>query len=67
MMDSASRTMQCPRCHNLLLRVPLEKHDSGLHWLWAWRCFACGNVTDSIILRHQTARQSRRRRKMSAQ
>jgi len=53
MPNRASRTMKCSRCHNLLFPVALEKHDSGLRWLRAWRCYACGNVIDSIILRHQ--------------
>lgn len=66
MLNRASRTMECSRCRNLLLPVLLEKHDSGLRWLWAWRCFACGNVIDSIILRHQHAPQQPGRRRAYA-
>ena len=66
MLNGTSSTMQCSRCHNLLVRVALEKHGSGLRWLWAWRCFACGNVIDSIILRHRSAPQQQAHRKAYA-
>lgn len=56
MLNAARPTMECARCHNLLLPMVLDRDESGLGWLWAWRCFACGNVIDSLILQHRHAR-----------
>jgi hypothetical protein len=65
--------MTCERCHGLMLGAPLDKHDTGLLWLWAWRCVTCGNCVDSVIQQKRTmqkrqavvmATPSRSRRRM---
>jgi hypothetical protein len=50
--------MTCERCHGLMLGAPLEKHETGSVWLWAWRCVACGNCVDSLQKRTMQHRQA---------
>jgi hypothetical protein len=49
--------MTCERCEGLMLGVPLDKHETGLVWLWAWHCVACGNCVDSRIQQQRTLQQ----------
>lgn len=52
--DSPGQDLRrCERCGNLRVQVPFEKHTSGLHWLWGWRCLACGDFIDSVIVRQR--------------
>ncbi len=62
MLNTASPMMECFRCQSLLIPTVLDRDDSGLRWVWGWRCVACGNVVDSIILRQRSAPQDAKRR-----
>ena len=46
----------CTRCAGLLLREGLLDlfDDTGHIRRWAWRCVQCGDIVDSLILRHRT-------------
>ncbi len=45
--------MTCRRCKGLLVRDRLyDLYDTRLH-LEAWRCIACGDLLDPVILRNK--------------
>lgn len=58
--------MQCQRCRGLMLGFILDKHPSGLFWIWGWRCVNCGKVLDprlnqdAIVGRAQASTKRRR-------
>lgn len=45
----------CTRCGGLLIREGLFDlfDDTGHMRRWAWRCVQCGDIVDSLILRHR--------------
>jgi hypothetical protein len=51
--------MRCRRCKGLLVRDRLyDLYDTQLH-SEAWRCIACGDLLDAVILRNRSARSTR--------
>ncbi len=51
--------MRCRRCHGLtIVDTFIDMNDgSGFHWLYAWRCVNCGDVTaPGITLRRRLHR-----------
>ena len=52
--------MQCTRCQGtMVIDYFLDMEDSGEVWMPGWRCLACGEVIDSLILKHRKAQQGR--------
>ena len=50
--------MRCRRCKGLLVKERIyDLYDTQLH-LDAWRCVACGDVLDALILRNRAARKT---------
>ena len=50
--------MRCRRCNGLLVKERFyDLHGTQLH-LDAWRCVACGDVLDPLILRNRVARKA---------
>ena len=45
----------CTRCGGLLIREGLFDlyDDTGHMRRWAWRCVQCGDIVDSLILKHR--------------
>ncbi len=43
--------MSCHRCHSLMFPVDLLDEGGGLvhQQADAWRCFACGDIIDTVI------------------
>lgn len=60
--------MPCHRCHSLMFPVDLLDEAGGLVHQpdGAWRCFACGNIIDSLIqlnrIRHEESEERSQRR-----
>ncbi len=53
---ASSQNMQaCTRCSGLLIREGLFDlfEDTGHMRRWAWRCVQCGDIVDSLILKHR--------------
>lgn len=52
--------MKCTRCHGLMVEDHLldVKESLGPMWIKGWRCVACGNIVDPLILKHRTAQAS---------
>jgi len=48
--------MKCTRCNGLMVMDDCLdiKGGPGELWIKAFRCIACGNLTDPIIRRHQS-------------
>ncbi len=55
--ESQVSSQRCFRCGGLLVRESLfDLFDhAGQMWYWALRCVQCGNVVDSLILKHRTS------------
>ncbi len=52
-------TMNCTRCHGtMVLDYFLDIEDSEEVWMPGWRCLACGEVIDPIILKHRQAQEA---------
>jgi hypothetical protein len=50
--------MRCHRCENMLFPVDLLDEGGGvLSQTAAWRCFACGDITDPLINRNRNLRR----------
>ncbi len=47
--------LTCARCSGLLIREGLFDlfDDTGQMRRWAWRCVQCGDIVDSLILKHR--------------
>jgi hypothetical protein len=47
--------MQCTRCEGLMVLDDLiDMRESSIPmWMRGWRCVACGNIVDPLILRHR--------------
>lgn len=45
----------CTRCAGLLIRERLLDlfDETGQMRRWAWRCVQCGDIVDSLILKHR--------------
>lgn len=52
--------MRCLRCDGLMVRDRFIDMLGAVLHIDAWRCIACGNVIDSVILRNRLARSNRR-------
>ncbi len=51
--------MNCTRCHGtMVLDYFLDIEDSEEVWMPGWRCLACGEVIDPIILKHRQAQEA---------
>ncbi|MGE3152717.1 MAG: hypothetical protein AB7G48_05545 [Nitrospiraceae bacterium] len=52
--------MKCARCHGLMIEDHLLdiRESLGPLWIKSWRCVACGNIVDPLILKHRTAQAS---------
>ena len=52
--------MKCTRCHGLMVEDHLldVKESLGPMWIKTWRCVACGNIVDPLILKHRSAQTS---------
>ena len=46
--------MHCAKCEGLMVADDLIDARESYHpmWMRGWRCVACGNVVDPLILRH---------------
>ncbi len=44
--------MLCTRCRGLMVRDRFidKLDDTGKRWFWGWRCIACGEIVDPVIL-----------------
>ena len=51
---TSQNVQACTRCAGLLIREWLFDlfDDAGQMRRWAWRCIQCGNIVDSLILKH---------------
>ena len=47
--------MQCTKCDGLMVTDHLlDIRESSIPmWMRGWRCVACGNIVDPLILRHR--------------
>lgn len=52
--------MKCTRCQGLMVEDHLLdiQESLGPMWIKSWRCVACGNIVDPLILKHRTAQAS---------
>jgi hypothetical protein len=52
--------MTCTRCKGFMVLDDLiDLRESFVPmWMRGWRCIACGNIVDPLILRHRRARRS---------
>ena len=48
--------MECLRCHGLMVEERFEDLRGDPHHIsfHGWRCVCCGNVVDSLIIRHRS-------------
>ena len=46
--------MRCMKCKGLMVVDNLIDMRESYHpmWMRGWRCVACGNIVDPLILRH---------------
>ena len=51
--------MTCNRCRGLLVEDHCYDLLDDRISLKAWRCIACGNIVDSVILKNQLEHQAR--------
>lgn len=52
--------MKCHRCHGLMVVDHfIDMEETGGLWMRGWRCVTCGEVVDSMIMRHRMLSQSR--------
>lgn len=52
--------MTCPRCKGFMViddLIDLQESFVPM-WMRGWRCLACGNVVDPLILRHRLAQKT---------
>lgn len=47
--------MRCLRCDGLMVRDRFIDMLGAILHIDAWRCIACGNVVDEVILRNRRA------------
>jgi len=47
--------MRCTKCEGLMVPDDLIDMRESYHpmWMRGWRCVACGDVVDSLILHHR--------------
>lgn len=52
--------MRCTKCKGLMVVDDLIDMRESYHpmWMRGWRCVACGNVVDPLILRHRMIQES---------
>ncbi len=50
--------MRCARCQGFMMSQTYEdlEDDTSQMSISAWRCFNCGEVVDSLILKHRLSR-----------
>jgi hypothetical protein len=53
-------TMRCMKCKGLMVVDNLIDMRESYHpmWMRGWRCVACGNIVDPLILRHRMIQES---------
>lgn len=47
--------MTCPRCAAWMLRTWIVCPEESAEVIPAWRCWACGELVDAVILAHRAA------------
>ena len=54
-LDASKNMQACPRCGGPLIKAGLFDlfDDTGHMHRWAWRCVQCGDIVDSLILKHR--------------
>lgn len=52
--------MRCTKCDGLMVVDHLiDIRESSIPmWMRGWRCVACGNIVDPLILRHRMIQES---------
>lgn len=52
--------MRCTKCKGLMVVDDLIDMRESYHpmWMRGWRCVACGNVVDPLILRHRMIQEA---------
>jgi len=52
--------MRCTKCEGLMVSDHLIdiKESSIPMWMKGWRCVACGNIVDRLILRHRMIQEA---------
>lgn len=52
--------MTCTRCEGLMVSDSLIdiQESSQPMWTRGWRCVACGNIVDTLILKHRMIQRS---------
>jgi hypothetical protein len=52
--------MRCTRCEGLMVVDELIDMRESYHpmWMRGWRCVACGNIVDPLILRHRMIQEA---------
>ena len=52
--------MRCTKCKGFMVADDLIDLRESYHPMWTrgWRCVACGNVVDPLILRHRMTQDS---------
>lgn len=52
--------MRCTRCNGCMVVDDFIDMQESFHpmWLRGWRCLACGNVVDPLILRHRMIQEA---------
>lgn len=46
--------MECTRCQGTMVADQYIDLQAKSVWCEAWRCLNCGDILDSVILRHRT-------------
>jgi RNase P subunit RPR2 len=55
------KAFHCTRCSGLMVPIWLNDvgHDQGSNAIIAWRCIACGEVIDPVIIGHRRDQPTR--------
>jgi len=61
--------MRCTKCEGLMVSDHLiDIRESSIPmWMRGWRCVACGNIVDPLILRHRMIQGAGATRLLSTQ
>ncbi|MDA0739198.1 MAG: hypothetical protein O2999_03970 [Nitrospirae bacterium] len=50
--------MHCVRCKGAMVTdYFIDMENSGELWMPGWRCLACGEVVDPLIMKHRLAQE----------
>jgi hypothetical protein len=60
--------MRCTKCEGLMVSDHLiDIRESSIPmWMRGWRCVACGNIVDPLILRHRMIQEAGAMRLLNA-